>query len=352
MIPMRRTFGVLVLAAGTIALPVRAYDALQWSGFALARTTNDDALSAQIQLGIDWRPSMAFGAHVHLLARDESDDSKRGRVGIVQAYLEQNFERGAHRIRLTEGAFFLPGSRENVDALWESPYTITPSALNSWIGEELRPVGIDAAYTLRRQWTGGITLFTGNDTLGALPAVRGWALHDRWSLLGEHIPVGDGYFTSVSAETDDNFGFAVRGRWNNDRATVQLTHIDNRSDAREHGDLLNWDTRFEILGADYTAGDWTIAAEYGWGVTDVIDEDSGRRFSSDIDASYLLVSRALAKGRVSLRGDAFNVDDDDHHALTFAYFWSPRGPIRAGAEAMFTGDDRRLAVEVRYSFSR
>ncbi|HYC58616.1 MAG TPA: hypothetical protein VEK79_03540 [Thermoanaerobaculia bacterium] len=348
---MRRTFGVLVLAAASVALPVRAVDALQWSGFALARATNDDALGAQIQLGVDWRPLLGLGAHVHLLARDESDGSKRGRIGIVQAYLEQNFERGAHRVRLTEGAFFLPGSRENVDALWESPYTITPSALNSWIGEEFRPVGVDAAYTLRRQWTSGITLFTGNDTLGALPAVRGWAMRDHWALLGEHLPVDEEYFTSVSAETDNNLGFAVRGRWNNDRATVQLTHIDNRSDALEHGDLVNWDTRFDILGADYSAGDWTIAAEYGWGVTDVIDEESGQRFSSDIDASYVLVSRALARGRVSLRGDIFNVDDDEGHALTAAYFWSPRGPIRAGVEAIFTGDDRRLALEVRYAFS-
>lgn len=349
---MRGTLGVLVLAAAATALSARASDALQWSGFALARATDDRDVSAQVQLGIDWTPSLAFGAHVHLLARDESDGSKRGRIGIVQAYLEQNFERGPHRMRFTEGAFFLPGSREHIDALWESPYTITPSALNSWIGEEFRPVGVDAAYTLRRTWTGGITLFTGNDTFGALPAVRGWALRDHWALLGEHLPVDDEYFTSVSAETDHNLGFAARGRWNNDRATVQLTHIDNRSDALEHGDLVNWDTRFDIIGADYTMGDWTIAAEYGWGATDVIDEFSGQRFSVDIGASYLLVSRALARGRVSLRGDVFHVEDDDQHAVTAAYFWSPRGPLRLGAEAIVAGDDRRVALEVRYAFTR
>jgi hypothetical protein len=363
---MRRTTWVLVLAV--LVLPVRADDALRWSGFALLRAAHhddapppdpvfspdapldEDALAAQVQVGIEWRPSLAFGAHVHLLARSENDEARRGRVGVVQAYLEQNFERGDHRLRLMEGAFFLPGSRENVDALWESPYTITSSALNSWMGEEFRPVGVDAAYTLRRRWTGAITLFRGNDTLGALPAVRGWSMRDHWTLLGEHLPVDGEYFTSVSAETDGDIGYAARGRWNNDRASVQLTHFDNRSDALEHGDLLNWDTRFSVLAGDYTSGDWTFVAEYGWGTTDVIDEEEGERFSSDISASYVLVSRRLGKGRVSIRGDLFEVDDGDRHALTFAYLRELRGNVRAGVEAILAGDERRVAVEMRVHF--
>ncbi|MDQ3283049.1 MAG: hypothetical protein M3Q69_16740, partial [Acidobacteriota bacterium] len=131
---------VAVAAFALLALPVQAADAFDFSGFALLRgaTSNervpldDDRANAQIQLGVDWRPSLRFGAHVHLLARSDSDDSKRGRAGVVQAYLDQTFEHEAHRLRLTEGAFFLATSRENVDALWETAYSITPSALNTW----------------------------------------------------------------------------------------------------------------------------------------------------------------------------------------------------------------------------
>lgn len=360
----RKAFGALVLVA---AATLRA-DVFDVSGFALLRAAahddairpeevfvgdvplDDDAISAQVQVGIDWRPSPWFGGHVHLLARNESDRSKRGRVGVVQAYLDQNFTRGEHRVRLTEGAFFLPTSRENVDALWESPYTITPSALNSWMGEELRPVGVDAAYTFRRQWTGGVTVFTGNDTLGSLPAVRGWSMRDHWALLGEHLKVDQEYYTSVSAENDDRLGWSARGRWNNDRASVQLTHLDNRSDALEHGDLFDWYTRFDILGGDYAIGDWTIAAEYGWGVTDIVIEDEGR-FRTDLSASYLLVSRRLANGRVSLRGDVFTRDDATDHAITAAYFWAPRGKLRSGIEAIVAGEEKRVAIELRYSFA-
>lgn len=324
-------------------------DALQWSGFALLRSTSDDPLSTQVQVGVDWRPSMTLGGHVHLLARSDDDGSQRGHAGVVEAWLDQNIVRGEHRLRLMEGAFFLPGSRENVDALWESPYAISSSALNSWLGEELRPIGIDAAYTLRRAWTLGATVFRGNDTFGALPADRGWRLHDHWALLGEHIPVDEEYFTSVSAETDHRLGWSARGRWNSDRATLQLTHIDNRSDAREHGDLLNWLTVFNIVAADYTVNDWTFIAESGWGYTDVIIENAGR-FRSDLSTTYVIASRRLRNGRASLRAEEFRTEDVREHAVTAAFFWSPRGKVRAGIEAGVVGGEKRAMIELRYHF--
>jgi hypothetical protein len=353
--PMRR---VACVAIALWALQVRGADAFDWSGFALLRGAtatervplDDDRVNAQLQLGLDWRPSPRFGAHVHLLARNDDDHSKRGRAGVVQAFLDQTFERDAHRVRLTEGAFFLPTSRENVDALWETAYSLTPSALNTWMGEEFRPIGVDAAYTFNRTWTAGVTLFSGNDTFGALPAVRGWMLHDHWTLLGEHVPVDAEYFTSVSAENDRRYGWSARGRWNNDRALVQLTHIDNRSDALEHEhELFDWATRFDIAAAELTSGDWTFASEAGWGETIIIVE--GMAFTTDIRAAYALASRRFPFGRATVRVDSFEAAAvQKETALTAAFFWTPRGHARIGAEAIVAGDDRRLALEVRYTF--
>ncbi|HEX6641340.1 MAG TPA: hypothetical protein VF215_09520, partial [Thermoanaerobaculia bacterium] len=92
-------------------------------------------------------------------------------------------------------------------------------------------------------------------------------------------------------------------------------------------------------------------AEYGWGITDIIVEGEGK-FRSDISASYLLVSRRLANGRVSLRGDVYSVNDNDDYAITAAYFWSPRGRLRTGVEAIVAGEESRIAVELRYNFSK
>jgi len=348
----------VALALVATAMPLRAADAVQLSGFALGRASShttgpplgDTGGNAQLQLGIDWRPSMTLGTHVHLLARDDAEGSKHGRVGIVEAYVEAKLHPGHDKLRIVAGAFFLPTSRENVDALWATPYTITPSALNSWLGEELRPIGVDAAYTIRNSLTAGATVFRGNDTFGALPAARGWEMRDHWAVLGEHLPVDGTYFTSVSAENDGRLGWSYRARWNNQYANVQYTRVDNRGDAHEYGDLFNWATRFDIASADLTMNDWTVAAESGWGTT--VIEVFGERYPSDIRASYLLVSRRLGSFRASLRGDAFQVVDSHKHAVTAALFWYPRGNVRAGVEAISATGQKRAIVELRYSFAR
>ena len=341
------------------AMPVLGWDNVQLNGFALLRPEtptsgvplDDDSLSAQVQVGIDWRPSPSFGTHVHLLARNEADGSRRGRIGIVEAFAEQNIRHNSDRVHLMEGAFFLPTSRENVDSLWETPYTITSSALNSWMGEEFRPIGVDASYTHRFQKLGalggGATVYMGNDTFGALPIDRGWALRDHWILLGEHLPVNATLYTSVSAETDHRLGWSARTRWNNDHGSVQFTRIDNRSDARRYGELFNWATRFNIVGADYTWRGWSAIAETGWGDTAI----QGRtRHSFGIRSSYLLFSRRFSKFRASVRGDQFEEAANHGHALTAAFFWEPQAKLRLGIEGIKVDDEKRLAVEARYRF--
>jgi len=347
---MRLLLLLLVLVVATTSYAGE----LDLSGFALLRATeagetfDDHRVSAQVQVGIDWQPRPAFSAHVHLLARDGQGNNRRSTLGIPEAYLELNLKPKGDRLRLRGGAMFLPTSRENIDALWENPYTISSSALNSWLGEEFRPIGIDATY-FWRGWMGGATVFRGNDTFGALPPARGWTLDDHWTLLGEWVPVDDEYFTSVSAEADDRLGWSARAGWNHERFSVQATHIDNRSDGLEYGSLFNWNTRFDIVGADATFGDWTLAAETGWGPTFLIVR--GSKYVSDIRASYVLASRRFDQGRASIRLDDFDDGTSRQQAITLAFFWSPRGRIRTGVEWTRLDGDHRVAAEVRYHFS-
>jgi hypothetical protein len=365
-VTVRRAFtlaGALLLLAAT--LPATAADEIwkdvEWNGFALLRPEtpaggvplDDHSLSAQIQAGIDWRPSVAFGAHVHLLARNASDGAERGRVGVVEAFLEQNQSAGNDRLHLMEGAFFLPTSRENIDSLWENPYTISSSALNSWLGEELRPLGVDLSWRHPLQSSGALTLgatvFRGNDTFGALVIDRGWALRDDWAVLGEHIPVTSTAVTSVSAETDHRLGWSTRGKWSNDDGSLQFTHIDNRSEAERYDDLAGWATRFNIVGGNYTWHDWTAVAESGIGTTAI--EGSRGRHSFDIRAGYLLLSRKISTFRASVRGDQFESGAKHGHALTAAVFWEPsRSRLRTGIEGITAHDAKRMELEFRYSF--
>ena len=354
---MRVARAVATLLISFLALPVLG-QSLEWNGFALVRGTTrtsspvfeDDPISSQLHLGLDWRPSVFFLGHLHLLARDDETGSRRGEAGIVEAYLQGNFPVRQDRLRITAGAFFLPTSRENVDALWETAYTVTPSALNSWWGEEFRPIGIDLAYTHRRSsLTAAVTVYRGNDTLGGLPVDRGWMIRDHWATLGEHLLVHEEEYTSVSAETDGRLGWSARARWDGEHALVQITHIDNRSDGQLYGDLLNWDTQFDLITAEYARGPWTVAAEAGWGPSAV--NYPGGRFSADMDASYLLVSRSFGDWRGTLRHDWFGIEDNDGTAVTAAVLWSPVRSWRVAVEASRSEGDSRALLDFRYYFA-
>src|SRR5207248_11116308 len=73
------------------------------------------------------------------------------------------------------GAFFPPISLENESTGWTSPWTLTPSAINSWVGDELRTIGAETSLLWRYQ--GGEAgllgaVYGANDPAGALLADR------------------------------------------------------------------------------------------------------------------------------------------------------------------------------------
>jgi hypothetical protein len=246
------------------------------------------------------------------------------------------------------GAFFLPTSRENVDELWENAYAISSSALNSWFGEELRPIGLDASWQ-RGGAAIGATVFRGNDTFGALPLAPGWSLNDRWTVLGQMVPTEEDLYASVSAESDDRLGWSARAGWSSHRFSVLFTHVDNRSKGEVVGDLDNWKTRFEVVGFDYKRGDWTVAGETGWGPTEVFFP--GGSSISDLRASYLLVSRQLRRGRVTARFDEFSDGESQDYALTLSASWNPVPKLSVGVEVSAGGGEQRGLVDLRYRFS-
>jgi hypothetical protein len=346
-----RAFLSVVVACLACTVSAQSF---QWSGFALVRGASNvdsgplrhDSLSSQVQVGLEWWANPMFGIHVHLLGRTDAE-GRRGRAGIPEAYAELNLRPKEDRLRVRAGAMFLPSSRENVDALWENPYSITSSALNSWLGEEFRPIGVDVSYFRRRAFAGA-TLFRGNDTFGAIPPARGWSLGDHWTLLGEWVAIDPEYFTSVSAENDGRHGWSARGGWNGDRLFVQATHIANRSDGMEYGHLFNWGTRFDIVSAETTVGDWTFATEYGWGPTFLVVE--GMRFTNELDAAYVLASRRSPTMRGTIRVDSFRVDEGRDYAVTLAYLWTGIHKTRLGVEITKSEHSDRVLLEVRYAF--
>lgn len=336
------------------------------AGFLSLRGGSND-FTGVAHVGFDFTPAQWLTLHVNGRAYDDS-------VGLVEAHVTARKEFGLDHVQVRAGQFFLPTSRENKDELWASPYTISFSSLNSWIAEEVRPIGVDLEYR-RHPITVGATAFRGNDTMGTLLAWRGWATHDRIATYDEVLPLPplahfafqkDGT-TPFTNDLDGRTGYSARVRWSlPERGNVQYTFVDNRGDRELYGDEYAWATRYHQLGGEVGSANFTLAAELMDGKTGM-----GGRFPAFVDADfyagYVLMSYKRNRQRFSGRYEIFATHERDFsiaesneehgRAWTFTYMFDLREDTRLAAEfTQVTGERaesgslhaRTFTVEARY----
>jgi len=97
-------------------------------------------------------------------------------LDLTEAYLQwRPIPKSANRYQLKVGVFYPRISLENSDYGWSSPYTLSSSAINTWVGEELRAYGAEFAVSRRPEALGGMhkfslhaSMFYNNDTAGGL----------------------------------------------------------------------------------------------------------------------------------------------------------------------------------------
>lgn len=228
------------------------------------------------------------------------------------------------------GMFFPPISLENIGTVWSSPYTLNSSAINGWVGEELRSFGGELQLGYRFEGGDRIGAFAAgianNDTAGVLLAWRGWTLTDYEAGLHDRLPlprdIGLGNaFPRQAAETrpfvevDGRPGFYLG--LNADRAesyTFRAMYYDNRANptAIEQGQYA-WHTRFFSVG---------LKRELPWQITAIVQGLSGRtrmgamqngQFAVDADfwSASALLSKAWGNQRWSVRFERFGSGERD-----------------------------------------
>ena len=176
-----------------------------------------------IEGDVVWQPHLSWSLDATIAAtvQDGADNP-----GLSEAYL--SFRREPHgnfRAHARAGLFWPPVSLEHSGPEWAVTDTITPSAINSWIGEEVKVGGLEAG----GQWRFGGhrlslngALFGFNQTAGTLLAFRGWAFDDVKATAFGHLPLPPrGSFlqyaqadsTRPVIEIDDRPGFYARLGW-------------------------------------------------------------------------------------------------------------------------------------------
>jgi hypothetical protein len=295
-----------------------------------------------------WQPrfSWSLSGTVVALAQGEG----RTEAGLSEAYLTfKPLSDGRVRFSARAGLMWPPVSLEHGGGDWAVTETITPSAINSWIGEEVKVLGLEAGARTQlgeHSLSATAAIFDWNDTSATLLTFRGWALHDRKAMafrkqplpqLNSFIQYAQPRFTHPVLDLDPGAfhrpGYYAKLAWDLPIPVhIEAIHYDNNGDPLAiNADLeWGWRTRFDNIGLFAELNDkWQLRAQamsgrtlmcYQKGVVEWVDT----RFRS----AYAMVTHKFDKGSVSARVDAFGTrnygevvtseDNEDGWAATVA----------------------------------
>lgn len=296
-------------------------------GFGKLRSGGSNT-SIQPQLGnlsVAWKPQLTWALGAIIVGRFEGGHSSR--EGLSQAYVNWRPMRSSKvAFSARAGLMWPPVSLEHEGADWHVKDSITPSAINSWIGEEVKPLALEATLASDlgdHKLRATAALIAANDTAGTLLTFRGWALHDRTTLAftREPLPPLDDFtglqarYTHPLLDVHPGFGkrigFYGKFAWQPPLPIrLEIFHYDNRAfpeDVTQPGPEWGWRTRFNDVGIVANLGsgtefksqalEGTTLMGFPMPVKRWVDE----RFRS----AYAMIDHSVGKVTVSLRGDVF-----------------------------------------------
>jgi hypothetical protein len=241
---------------------------------------------------------------------------------------------------------------------------LSTSAINNWVGEELRTVGAEFSVGRPGQLNNSphdfdfnYALFTANDPATSLIAWRGSSIGDRITGLTERLPFPDmpsvygptgifdsqGDFEKPFTEIDHHYGYYLGANYGyNNWISIRALHYDNRGDPLGmSNDQWSWLSSFDHLAIkvdfenSFSVLTQAMRGKTRWGVT---------RYGVDAtyEAWYLLLSQTIGKHRISARYDKFRMTDkdqmrgddnsEDGHSIALTWLINLNDSNQAGVE--------------------
>ncbi len=341
-------------------------------GFGKLRSGSDGDLRLSPQLGnanLVWQPQFSWSLSATIVGSVQG--GARTQAGLSQAYLSFRPMRSAsgRAFSARAGLMWPPVSLEHEGADWHVADSITPSAINSWIGEEVRPAAGEASVAANlgsNKLRATAAVIAANDTAGTLLTFRGWALHDRTTLAFNrwHLPPLGDEFTGVQAPfthplIDLHSGFAHRPGYYAKLAwqppvpvRVELFRYDNRANPEDVTVDLEWgwNTQFDNLGIVASLGGGAeLKAQAMQGRTRMGFVEEGRRWIDNrFRSAFLLLSRPVGPFGIALRGEAFDTRNrgswwdheyDEHGWSAMLAAKREFGPLTALVELLHVSSD-------------
>ena len=314
--------------------------------------SNDDGLQAgRARFALTQPLGDVWSVHLDASLYDDLD---RSPVGVTEAFLLfRPYPRAGYRFRLKAGGFYPPVSLENRTSGWDSPYTLSYSAINSWLATEVRAVGLEGQLDWLGRHSGhdfdvGVTggVFGWNDGAGVVMANNGFTLTDRQSALFGRVgqpgvpPLnGAQPFVEIDHRAGAYAGLELRYL---DRLVLRALRYDNRADPTQIDTVsgaIAWDTRFSSAGVRLETGHgWTAIAQWLDGETTISPQ--GNALDWPFRSEFALLAKRRGRHTLSARYDRFTVETNspsgygaqDGHAWTVAWLFDAAAHWRFALE--------------------
>ena len=314
-----------------------------------------------------WQPRFSWSLSATVVGSFQGGE--RNEAGISEAYLSFKPMRGADtRVSARAGLMWPPVSLEHEGADWHVRDSITPSATNSWIGEEVRPVALEGTVGTKlgeHELIATAAIFAANDTAGTLLTFRGWALHDRRTLAFHRQPLPPfedddlGYqapFTHPLLDVGPWFanrpGYYAKLAWQPPiPVRFEMFRYDNRADPEAVNDDVEWGwrTHFNHVGISAELAGTQIKAQAIEGRTRMGFVEEGHRWvDMRFRSAFLLANRMFGAVGVAARLEAFETRnrgswwDDEYDESGWSAMLSGKrqwGPITGLIELIHVSSD-------------
>ena len=215
-------------------------------------------------LDLVWRPQITDDVSLVIDAVAQPN-ATRG-IDAVEAFaLYKPTPTSPLRVQARAGMFYIPVSLEHNSSAgepWSVTNTITPSAINTWVGDELKAVGVEGRISyplLGARMAATVGLFGYNDTSGTLLSFQGWSFSDSVATNGQRVrlPPMNSFIRRRQAPvtepvTDLDHRAGWYGRWDVELPNgiaVNAEWYDNNGDRRAvRKRQWSWNTTFANVG--------------------------------------------------------------------------------------------------------
>lgn len=315
------------------------------------RVVNDGELDrvarfAISQLALEPTANLPWGIRAHAQVNWEGDIDDTGDTSpnhdvmrLIEGYLRRDWGSSSAGWGVLAGVSNPAFSLEHTGPAWTPNFTLTPSALNTWLWEDGRVLGLEGEWWTTRD---GVDLATfggvgwGPDRMGILLAQRGWVLSDYLNGINNSSPLPNGTREDGFDERDGRpvlyAGASLGDPWKIGKLNVG--YFDNLGNLAVAG---VWEMRYGIAGvALQPVKGVDLLFQYLIGKT----ATRANHLSSTVQALYPLISYRWRTHRVTFRYDHFRVRDDDGppdtrergHAYTVSYLFEFGLHHRVGCE--------------------